>query len=237
MPAPAPTAVWDGLAAGYRWQEPLEAASLRTLVRLALPRPHDVTVDLGCGPGTLTGRLAALPTWRRPRRLLAVDSSPAMLAVLRRREVLRAGWTAVRADVGALPLADASVDLVLCGWLLHVLGDGERHRTLCEVSRVLAPGGRVALAVPGRPRTPPGRALRSALARATTRHGSHALRQLPDLTRELAAAGLVQRVEHHTGCGYASRVVLAAGPVTTGRARSLLSITRSARDGGSQAAR
>lgn len=236
-PTPAATAVWDRLAASYRWQEPLEAASLRTLVRLALPRPQDVTVDLGCGPGTLTGRLAALPPSRRPRRLLALDSSPAMLALLRRRDVLRPGWAAVRSDSGALPLRDASVDLVLCGWLLHVLGDDERRRTLGEVSRVLTPGGRVALAVPGRPHTAPGRALRSFLATAATKQGSRALRQLPDLAHELASAGLVQRVESHTGRGYASRVLLASGDVTTGRAGSLLSITRSARDAGSQAAR
>ena len=207
--------VWDRLAAGYRRQEPLEAASLRAAVEVALPAPDDLVVELGCGPGTLTRRVAALPPQSRPERLVATDPSAPMLAELRRRDGgadawMPPGWRVVRADAVALPLADGCADLVLCGWLLHVLPDAGLPRVLAEVARVLAPRGRAVAVLPARPRTTAGRAVRRVLADAAEAGGSRAFTELPRLEEALARVGLDLRAERTTSRGYAARVVLAS---------------------------
>lgn len=79
-------------------------------------------VEIGCGTGAATERLAA----RRPVAA-ALDLSPRMLA-------LTDGTVApfVRADAGALPLASASVDVVV---LVNMF------MFAASYDRVLAPGG------------------------------------------------------------------------------------------------
>lgn len=92
-------------------------------------------LDLGCGEG------AALPALRSrfdPDRLEAVDIDPAMVRRARRR-ARECGATVRRGDAGKLDFADASFDLVLCHQTLHHVSDQEA--AICEVFRVLAPGG------------------------------------------------------------------------------------------------
>jgi len=100
-------------------------------------------LDLGCGPGDPTLRLArALPGWR----LDGVDGSPAMLS-LAREAAERAGLAArVRFHTARLPDAPAALDggrfdLVFSNSLLHHLAD---PAVLWEsVRRFAAPGARV----------------------------------------------------------------------------------------------
>ena len=47
------------------------------------------------------------------------------------------------ADAAAMPLADASVDVVLCAFMLQLVSD--RRAVLREVGRVLRPGGMLGL--------------------------------------------------------------------------------------------
>jgi ubiquinone/menaquinone biosynthesis C-methylase UbiE len=99
-----------------------------------------IAADLGCGPGTLVRALAPYLA-----RAIGVDFTPAML-VRARREASRAGLanlTFVCADAGALPFADASLDLVSCGYTLHHLL--APAQVLCEMARVVRPRGRVAI--------------------------------------------------------------------------------------------
>jgi SAM-dependent methyltransferase len=87
-------------------------------------------LDLGAGTGKLTAMLAELGS-----DVTAVEPDPAMLAELRR------GLPSVRALSGSaerIPLADASVDAVLCGQSLHWF---DMARALPEIARVLVPGG------------------------------------------------------------------------------------------------
>ena len=100
-------------------------------VRWALePAPGLRVLDLGAGTGKLTATLVAAGV-----DVVAVEPDPAMLAELRR------ALPEVRALPGraeAIPLPDASVDVVLAGNAMHwfdlaVAGP--------EIARVLAPGG------------------------------------------------------------------------------------------------
>jgi SAM-dependent methyltransferase len=87
-------------------------------------------LDLGAGTGKLTALLAQLGA-----DVTAVEPDEAMLAELRRR------LPSVRALGGpaeAIPLADGSVDAVLCAQSLHWF---DMSRALPEIARVLVPGG------------------------------------------------------------------------------------------------
>lgn len=92
-------------------REDKDGLLLPAIMEVAPPGPLDV-VDLGAG----TGRLACLLA-PSARSMTALDLSPSMLAVARKRlEAMRpAGWGVALADHRALPLADASADLVSSG--------------------------------------------------------------------------------------------------------------------------
>jgi SAM-dependent methyltransferase len=87
-------------------------------------------LDLGAGTGKLTALLAELGA-----DVTAVEPDEAMLAELRRR---LPSARALAGPAEAIPLADGSVDAVLCGQSLHWF---DMSRALPEIARVLAPGG------------------------------------------------------------------------------------------------
>jgi SAM-dependent methyltransferase len=84
-------------------------------------------VDLGCGPGYYTAALRA-----RGAEVIPVDNSEDELG-----DAPPEG--ALLADAGALPLADGSVDGVVCSNLLEHTPDAEA--VIREIERVLRPGG------------------------------------------------------------------------------------------------
>jgi len=109
---------------------------------------------LGVGPGTTvldlatgTGDLARLAAGRGAR-VVGVDFAAGMLRVGRRRD---AGRAVVQADAAALPLADATVDAVSCGFALRNFADLDA--VLRECARVLRPGGRLGLLEVDAPRS------------------------------------------------------------------------------------
>ncbi|MFY9914333.1 MAG: class I SAM-dependent methyltransferase [Nocardioidaceae bacterium] len=93
-----------------------------------------VIADIAGGTGIVAAALAT-----QGRRVVVLDLSTGMLQQAARR---LPGYQ-VRATALALPMRDASVDVVTCIWFLHLL---ERHDDLVtvvgEVARVLKPGGR-----------------------------------------------------------------------------------------------
>jgi SAM-dependent methyltransferase len=91
-------------------------------------------LDLGCGTGFVTASLA-----RRGWRVVGGDFSAPMLAEARRANPER---QFVRLRSEALALADESVGLITTGTAFHWF---ERERALEEMTRVLVPGGVVAI--------------------------------------------------------------------------------------------
>lgn len=91
-------------------------------------------LDFGCGPGRFTGGLAELIDGRA----VGVDIVP---------ELLRIAPTSPRVEYrvmeagGALPFEDASFDIVWSCLVLGGIPEGELHRALAEIDRVLMPGG------------------------------------------------------------------------------------------------
>lgn len=103
----------------------------------ATAQPHSgsdqVLLDLGCGEGYYTEQLHALP-WAHTYGLDI--SKPAVIAATRRSKAIH--WSV--ASMRAIPLADASVDLVTCVFAYYQAE---------EVQRVLKPGGQLLLVVAG----------------------------------------------------------------------------------------
>jgi ubiquinone/menaquinone biosynthesis C-methylase UbiE len=101
-------------------------------------------LDLACGTGVVA-RLAAQRAGIQGR-VIGVDLNPAMLNVARSLPAPDAAsieW--VQGNALAIPLADASVDVVLCQQGLQFFLD--RATALREMKRVLSRGGRLALSV------------------------------------------------------------------------------------------
>lgn len=143
-----------------------------------VPQPARV-LDLACGNAPLWPRLPG-------RSYVGIDVSAAELVAARRRGAL----TVICASAGALPLPDASVDVVVCSMAAQVLTP--LPEVLAETARVLVPGGRLVATVPDRgPLQPADLAvlapLLAALGRRLGYPNDAGLRRLPGLC---AGAGL-----------------------------------------------
>ena len=98
--------------------------------------PVDI-LDVGCGTGEITSRLAGLfPA----ARVTGVDLIDAHLALARERyAALGDRLTFQRADAFELPFADKRFDLVVCRHVLQAVPEPERM--IAELVRVARPGG------------------------------------------------------------------------------------------------
>jgi SAM-dependent methyltransferase len=186
--------VWDDLAAadtGLYVGDPARGAEeLASLFgRLGADPRGGSCLELGCGPGRMTGVLAD-----RFDRVVAVDVSPAMLG--RARAAVDATNVEFRPVSGERldGVPDAAFDVAVCYLVLQHLPSRRLVRTyLAELGRVLRPGGEAFVQLPvldpgARPRL--WRALRTPLARLS----KPALRGVrltrPELDRAIGRGGL-----------------------------------------------
>ena len=98
-------------------------------------------LDVGCGTGEITGRLAEL----FPRASFdGIDIDAAHLEKARARSAQSGSRVQYRvADATALPFDDATFELAVCRHLLQAVADA--RRVVEEMLRVVRPGGRIHL--------------------------------------------------------------------------------------------
>lgn len=160
------------------------------LIHLAALRPGERLLDVGCGTG-IVARLASQQVG--PDGTVAgLDANPGMLAIARSvtPEDVSIEWYESSAE--EMPLPDEAFDVVLCQISLQFMMN--KLAALREMRRVLVPGGRIVLNVPG----PAGNVF-AVLAEAMDRHiGSQAaafvnqvfsLHETTEVQKLLAEAG------------------------------------------------
>jgi len=140
---------WDALAGGdtavYVGDPATGVSELEGLFgRLGVDPRGGTCVEVGCGPGRMTGTLA-----HRFDRVLALDVSPAML------EQARANVPTPNVEFVAVPgerldgVPDASAGTLVCYLVLQHLPSARVVRSyLLEFARVLAPEGEAFVQVP-----------------------------------------------------------------------------------------
>ena len=148
------TQTWDPLAYGKngKFVHGLASGVLEWLAA----KPGERILDLGCGDGQLTHRIAA-----NGATVVGVDTSPEMVAAAR-----ELGIVAMEASAESLPFSDHAFDAVFSNATLHWVRN--QDAMLAEVRRVLKPGGRFVAEMGGHGNIA---AIRVALAAVLARHG------------------------------------------------------------------
>jgi ubiquinone/menaquinone biosynthesis C-methylase UbiE len=131
---------FDRRARGYetgatsRWRDPVQRGTLEALEL----GPTDRVLDVGCGTGAASRTAAGTAA-----SVVGVDLAPKMIRQARSLAGDEPNLRFEVADAERLPFDDGSFSAVLCSNSLHHHPDPPR--SLAEMARVLAPGGRVAV--------------------------------------------------------------------------------------------
>jgi ubiquinone/menaquinone biosynthesis C-methylase UbiE len=105
-------------------------------------RPGMRILDLACGPGTMSRRLAALVAPQG--EVVGVDLAPGMIDLARSSNIANARFEIM--DIEQLSFGDGSFDAAICGHGFQFASDLPRAMT--EARRVLRAEGRLAASVP-----------------------------------------------------------------------------------------
>ncbi len=117
-----------------RWRDPVQRASLEALEL----SPADRLLDVGCGTGAASRAAAEIGA-----AVVGVDLSPKMVKEAVSLAGARQNLAFEVANVERLPFPDGRFTAVLCSNAFHHYPDPAG--AVAEMSRVLAPGGRLAL--------------------------------------------------------------------------------------------
>lgn len=158
------------------------------VAQAAVARAGDRVLEIGCGTGAVTERLAS-----RGARVTALDHNPQMLEIARARlgdaDVEWLERTAAEIDT----LAAGTFDAVVASLCMSEMSADERAFVLRSARVLLREGGRLVVADEVRPGTPARRLLVAALrwpqAAAAWLLAGSLSRPLPEPCDELAAAG------------------------------------------------
>ena len=119
----------------------------RDLLRAANLQPGERVLDVACGTGVISR--AAAERVGPTGAVTGIDIASDMIDVAKAvaaPEGAKIDWRI--ADAASLPIADASVDVVLCQMGLMFMEN--RAGAVAEMRRVLVPSGRVVINTPGR---------------------------------------------------------------------------------------
>lgn len=109
----------------------------RVVVERAAPLPGERVLDIGCGTGNAALLAAALGA-----RVTGVDPAQRLLEVARARAVAEGvDATFLAGDASALPLSDASAEVVMS--VFGVIFADDAEAAAAEMARVTAPAGRI----------------------------------------------------------------------------------------------
>jgi ubiquinone/menaquinone biosynthesis C-methylase UbiE len=109
----------------------------RHLAAAGVSRGPLTLLDFGCGVG------GSLPHLRREfpyAELIGADVSRKSLDIAERRYPGLARLIGLN-ETGAMPLPEASADVVFSACVFHHIPEAEHHRILCDLHRVTKPGG------------------------------------------------------------------------------------------------
>jgi ubiquinone/menaquinone biosynthesis C-methylase UbiE len=122
-----------------------EAPGRARVIELAAPRPGMRILDLACGPGNLSRRLAPLVV--PGGEVVGIDLAPGMIELARKANIPGARFEVM--DMERLAFTDASFDIAVCGHGLQFAPD--LSHALREARRVLKERGRFVASVPVTP--------------------------------------------------------------------------------------
>jgi demethylmenaquinone methyltransferase/2-methoxy-6-polyprenyl-1,4-benzoquinol methylase len=206
--------MFDRIAPGYDRMNGLMTGGLDRVWRRRLMREvgigaGDRVVDLGCGTGDLIELANGVGA-----HAIGVDPAGGMLAVARDRGM---GGSVVQGDALAIPLADASVDVVNTAFALrNVLSIPPVFQ---ESARILRPGGRIAILEVSQPQFAPARAVHSFYFQKVVPlvgqllADREAYRYLPASVAYLPEPPALMALLEESGFGQVRRVSLGAGAV------------------------
>jgi ubiquinone/menaquinone biosynthesis C-methylase UbiE len=115
------------------------------LLRVAALRPGERVLDVGCGTG-IVARLAAQQVGSSGK-VAGLDVNPGMLEVAESATPADTTIEWYESSAEEMPLPDETFDVVLCQLSLQFMSG--KRAALQEMWRVLVPGGRLILNVPG----------------------------------------------------------------------------------------
>jgi ubiquinone/menaquinone biosynthesis C-methylase UbiE len=119
-----------------------ESVGRMRALELVQAEPGMRVLDLACGPGTLSRRLAAMVS--PGGEVVGVDLAPGMIALAGAMNIAAARFELM--DIEKLAFPDESFDAAICGHGLQFVPD--LPAVLREARRVLRPDGRFAASVP-----------------------------------------------------------------------------------------
>jgi len=122
----------------------IENLAQQELLEFIDPQPSELIFDAGCGTGANIQLL-----YPRVKRIVGMDYSQGAVERCRRR-IQANGVTNAEVHEGSImevPLADCSVDRVICMSVLQYVDDKEVHRAFAEFARILKNRGIVVLHV------------------------------------------------------------------------------------------
>jgi SAM-dependent methyltransferase len=131
--------MWDA-SSFFEWlaARPWYTQILTDWVAVIPIEPGDHGLEVGCGPGLLTGQVH-----ERGVEMTGLDRSPAMVERARHNVP---ECTFVEGDALALPLEDDAVDVGFAASVVNVVPDPQK--LVREMVRVVRPGGRVSVLFP-----------------------------------------------------------------------------------------